>query len=108
MLSVSEQMRADQCSVLQINEVNVKVTALSLRTVRSTHTHTAHTHTHTKPEPKDKVVKCFNLTNYFHKYFPFFIIKHTIESEQRIPLFTKYQHIQGRDKAEIYNRKMMS
>lgn len=48
------------------------------------------------------------MTNYVHKLFLFLIIKHTVESEQIIPLFTKYQHIQGRDKAEIYNRKMTS
>lgn len=34
-----------------------------------------------------------------------FFIKHTVESEQRIQLLTKYQEIHG-GKAEIYNKKI--
>lgn len=70
---------------------------------------------HTELGHKKVIDEYFNLNNScfspIKSLFVFFIIKHTVESEQRIQLLTKYQQIQGRRRrgemgAEIYNRKI--
>lgn len=75
MLSVSKQMRADQCSALQITEANVKVKALSLRTFGSTRTRT-HTHgTRTlKTKSLNVLISPIIVTN-ISPFFPFFNYK---------------------------------